>query len=60
MKFYLSADMFSEAHRLLVYDLAPEAVLRGDVKLLIRLFDELDDVQDQVADWQSGGQVRAR
>lgn len=57
MKHYMAAEMFSEAHRLLVYDLAPEAVLRGDTKLLVRLFDKLEEVQHAVAGWQTGGQV---
>ena len=54
----LSAQLYSEAHRLLVLELAPEAILRSDMRLLTSLFEPLLSVQDQVADWQTGGQVR--
>jgi len=56
-RWLLQAEMFSEAHRLVVHDLAPEAVLRGDMSLLVRLFEQLEEVQHDVADWQNGGQV---
>lgn len=56
-QYLLQAEMFSEAHRVLVQELAPEAILRGDMSLLVKLFDPLIEVQDEVTDWQNGGQV---
>jgi nuclear pore complex protein Nup98-Nup96 len=54
----LSAGLFSEAHKVVVWDLAPEAVVRSDFEMLESMFVELKDVSTQVANWQTGGQVR--
>jgi hypothetical protein len=54
----LSAGLYSEAHKVVVWDLAPEAVVRSDFEVLESMFAELRERQVQVADWQSGGQVR--
>lgn len=50
----VSAKLYDAAHKILVKQLAPEAVLRGDIQLLERLAAE---VGTRARDWEYGGKV---
>lgn len=52
----MKAQRFTDAHRVVVKELAPEAVIRGDLTKLKKMFQGLSS--DIVADWPSGGKVR--
>ncbi|GAB00010.1 uncharacterized protein L969DRAFT_96624 [Mixia osmundae IAM 14324] len=52
---YFDAGSFNDAHRLAVSDLAPEAIIRDDIELLV---DMLTPMRERsIADWSTGGQV---
>ncbi|KAG0142457.1 hypothetical protein CROQUDRAFT_97540 [Cronartium quercuum f. sp. fusiforme G11] len=51
----MKAEAFTDAHRVVVQELAPEAVIRGDLSGLKELFSGL--CSDNVADWPSGGKI---
>lgn len=52
----MAAEQWSQAHEIVVHTLAPEAVIRGDIKLLERLLEPIDETK--VEGWEEGGQVR--
>lgn len=54
-RWLIKAEKFTDAHRVVVNELAPEAVIRGDLSELKRLFEGLSS--DNVADWPSGGKI---
>ncbi|KZT04508.1 uncharacterized protein LAESUDRAFT_737928 [Laetiporus sulphureus 93-53] len=52
---YLEAGLYDEAHRLAVSELAPDAVVRGDIDLLKTLVEPFKD--RPVSGWLAGGKV---
>ncbi|KAH9933052.1 nuclear protein 96-domain-containing protein [Fomitopsis serialis] len=52
---YLSAGLYNAAHDLAVLELAPDAVIRGDLELLKGLFEQFLD--HPVDDWHARGKV---
>lgn len=54
-KLLLAAERWTDAHKIAVYELAPEAIIRSDPTLLRRLFEPFEP--SQVADWEEGAQV---
>lgn len=52
---FVEADMLSEAHQITVWELAPEAVLVGDMELLDELLQPFVGRELRV-DWSEGGQ----
>lgn len=56
---YVSAGLYDEAHSIVVRDLAPETVIRGDHSLLVDILSNLERHEDAVHNWQSGGKVRS-
>ncbi|PWN25812.1 hypothetical protein BDZ90DRAFT_275689 [Jaminaea rosea] len=58
----LKAELFERAHAIAVRDLAPEAIIRGDVNVLFELFAPFTEAfEEQVGDdlpgWTVGGQL---
>ncbi|KAI8448843.1 nucleoporin [Phakopsora pachyrhizi] len=54
-KWLMRAEKYGEAHRIAFCELAPEPIIRGDLKLLAKLFDALPI--DRVPEWSSGGKI---
>ena len=55
---YLSAGLYNQAHQLAAHDLAPEAVIKGDLELLKELFRKFKG--HPVENWQIRGKVSLR
>jgi len=53
---YIQAKLYNHAHDLAVGELAPDAIIRGDLSLLREMF--LVFVDKQVDSWHSRGKVR--
>ncbi len=52
----LQAELYLQAHRIAVYDLAPEAIIRCDHNLILKLFARFpSDIE--IPGWKHGGQV---
>ncbi|KAM0789748.1 hypothetical protein ACM66B_006603 [Microbotryomycetes sp. NB124-2] len=54
-KLLVMAQEWSKAHEIAVVELVPEAIVRGDLKLVKRLLEPFNS--RRVADWQSGAQT---
>ncbi|XP_076068248.1 nuclear pore complex protein Nup98-96 [Oratosquilla oratoria] len=59
--YLLEASDYNEAHRIIVNTIAPSAIINEDHEYLSRYLEKFADesVQNQVADWQTGGSVYA-
>lgn len=53
----LRANLYDTAHRILLVHLVPEAIIRGDLVLLRRLCETLED--KGVTNWEYGAKVRS-
>lgn len=53
---YLAAQLYNPAHDLAVLELAPDAIIRGDLDLLKELFERVHS--RKVENWTSRGKVR--
>ncbi|KAI5809021.1 nuclear protein 96-domain-containing protein [Peziza echinospora] len=55
-EFLLAAQAWGEAHRTIVQQVAPKAVIAGDLEKLSLVLSKFDDV-NKISDWSLGGQV---
>ncbi|KAH7319720.1 nuclear protein 96-domain-containing protein [Stachybotrys elegans] len=53
----LRAELFVEAHRVLVQQVAPSAIIERDYAGLSHLIAQFEGRQDQIAEWQAGGEI---
>ena len=53
----VKADAFEEAHRVLIQQVAPQAIIERDYDTLESLMEQLDDHASAIGDWSQGGEL---